>query len=80
MDNDPKHTSESTTDHLKRRRLKILSWTSQYLDLNITENLWIDLKRAVRARRPGNLTGQEDFCKEEWEQIPQTRIESVYKL
>lgn len=36
-----------------------------------------DLKRAVRARLPRNLTELENFCKEEWVKIPQTRIERL---
>ena len=64
-------------DYLKRRMLKVLRWRPQSPDLNITENLWIDLKRAVRARRPRNLTELEEFCKEEWVKIPQTRTERL---
>ncbi len=77
MDHDPKHISKSTMDYLKRRKLKVLPWPSQSPDLNIIENLWIDLKRAVRARRPRNLTELEDCCKEEWAKIPQTRTERL---
>lgn len=77
MDNDPKHTSKSTVDYIKRRKLKVLPWPSQSPDLNIIENLWIDLKRAVRDRQPRNLKELEDFCKEEWAKIPQTRIERL---
>uniref|UniRef100_A0A3Q3KMZ5 Tc1-like transposase DDE domain-containing protein n=1 Tax=Monopterus albus TaxID=43700 RepID=A0A3Q3KMZ5_MONAL len=77
QDNDPKHTSKSTMEYLKRRRLKVLEWPSQSPDLNIIENLWVDLKRAVHARRPKNITELEAFCKEEWEKIPSTRIERL---
>ncbi|XP_063793869.1 uncharacterized protein LOC134949303 isoform X3 [Pseudophryne corroboree] len=77
MENDPKHTSKSTVDYIKRRNLKVLPWPSQSPDLNIIENLWIDLKRAVRHRQPRNLKELEDFCKEVWAKIPQTRIERL---
>lgn len=77
MDNDPKHTSKSTVDYIKRHKLKVLPWPSQSPDLNIIENLWIDLKRAVRDRQPRNLKELEDFCKEQWAKIPQTRIERL---
>ena len=39
-------------------------------DLN-NKNPWID-------RRPKNLTELEDFSKEEWAKIPQTRIERLF--
>jgi len=50
---------------------------SQSIDLNIIENLWIDLERAVCARPPRNLTELEDFYEGEWANIPKTIIESV---
>ena len=61
--NGPKHTSKSTVDYIKRRKLKVLLWPSQFPDLDIIENLWIDLKRAVCGRQTRNLKELEDFCK-----------------
>ena len=46
-------------------------------DLNIIENVWGDLKQAVHARKPSNLTELEMFCKEEWSKIPSTRIQTL---
>ena len=34
-------------------------------DLNITDNLWVDLKRAVHARQLKNIAELEAFYKEE---------------
>jgi len=47
QDNDPKHSSSSTTECVKKKRIKVLQWSSQSPDLNLTEMLWWDLKRAV---------------------------------
>jgi len=52
QDNDPKHSSKSTTECLTRKRIKVLQWSSQSPDLNLTEMLWWDLKRAVHKRMP----------------------------
>lgn len=38
QDNNPKHTSKSTTDR-KNKRITVLRWPSQSLDLNPTEML-----------------------------------------
>ena len=69
MDNDPKHTSKVVAKWLKDNKVKVLEWPSQSPDLNPTENLWAELKKHVRARRPTNLTRLHQFCREEWAKI-----------
>ena len=49
QDNDPKHTSKSTSEWLKKPKMKVLEWPNQSLDLNLIEMLWHDLKQAVHA-------------------------------
>ena len=46
---------------------------SQSPDLNPIENLWHDLKIAVHQRNPSNLKELEQFCLEEWTNIPVAR-------
>uniref|UniRef100_A0A8C4XFK0 Tc1-like transposase DDE domain-containing protein n=1 Tax=Erpetoichthys calabaricus TaxID=27687 RepID=A0A8C4XFK0_ERPCA len=76
-DNDPKHTSKSTSEWLKKNKMKTLEWPSQSPDLNPIEMLWHDLKKAVHARKPSNKAELQQFCKDEWAKIPPERCKRL---
>jgi transposase len=69
MDNDLKHTSKVVAKWLKDNQVKVLEWLLQSPDLNPIENVWTELKKPVRARRPTNLTQLHQLCPEEWVKI-----------
>ncbi|KAK3573943.1 hypothetical protein QTP86_033016, partial [Hemibagrus guttatus] len=73
QDNDPKHTSKSTSKWLKKNKMKTLEWPSQSPDLNPIEMLWHDLKKVVHARKPSSVSELQQFCKDEWAKIPPQR-------
>ncbi|KAK3527282.1 hypothetical protein QTP86_018605 [Hemibagrus guttatus] len=73
QDNDPKHTSKSTSEWLKKNKMKTLEWPTQSPDLNPIEMLWDDLKKVVHARKPSNVAELQQFCKDEWAKIPPQR-------
>ncbi|KAK3542759.1 hypothetical protein QTP70_002767 [Hemibagrus guttatus] len=73
QDNDPKHTSKSTSEWLKKNKMKTLEWPSQSPDLNPIEMLWHDLKKVVHARKPSNVAELQQLYKDEWAKIPPQR-------
>ncbi|KAK3563022.1 hypothetical protein QTP86_013282 [Hemibagrus guttatus] len=74
QDNDPKHTSKSTSEWLKKNKMKTLEWPSQSPDLNPIEMLWHDLKKVVHARKPSNVAELQQFCKDEWAKNSSTAL------
>lgn len=70
QDNDPKHTSHSTKEWLKKNKLKVLHWLSQSPDFNPIEILWKDLKWAVHLSKSGNIPELKKICMKEWGKIP----------
>ena len=72
MANDSKQTSKVVTKWLKDNKVKVLKWPSQSPDLSLIENLWAELKKHARERRPTNLTQLHQLCQEEWAKIHPT--------
>ncbi|KAL7876396.1 hypothetical protein AOLI_G00113590, partial [Acnodon oligacanthus] len=76
-DNDPKHTSKTTTALLKRLRVKVMDWPSMSLDLNPIEHLWGILKRKVEECKVLNIRQIRDVVMEEWKSIPVATYEAL---
>uniref|UniRef100_A0AAY4B9U9 Transposase n=1 Tax=Denticeps clupeoides TaxID=299321 RepID=A0AAY4B9U9_9TELE len=66
QDNDPKHTSKSTSEWLKKNKKNTLEWPSQSPNLNPIEMLWQDLASEL-----------QQFCKDEWAKIPPERCKRL---
>ncbi len=64
QDNDPKQTSKSTSEWLKKNKIKVLEWPNQSPDLNLIEMLWHDLKQSFHAWKPSSVAELKQFCKE----------------
>lgn len=69
QDNDPKHIS----------KMAEIENTLQSPDLDMTEMLWPDLKRAVCEQMPANLNELKQCCNDEWGKSLQQQCEKRMK-
>ncbi len=76
-DNDPKHTSKTTTALLKELREKVMDWPSMSPDLNPIEHLWGILKRKVEECNVSNIHQLRDVIMEEWKRTPVATCEAL---
>ena len=76
-DNDPKHTSKTTTALLKRLRVKVMDWPIMSPDLNPIEHLWGILKQKVEVRKVSNICQLYNIVMEEWKSTPVATCEAL---
>lgn len=76
-DNDPKHTSGVVSRYLKNKKINVIQWPAQSPDLNPIENLWAELNRATKDRKPKNEDELFDILKSAWQSLT---LEYVHKL
>ncbi|KAF7241327.1 Parafibromin [Varanus komodoensis] len=75
-DNDPKHTSKTTTALLRKLRVKVMDWPSMSPDLNPIEHLWGILKWKVEECKVSNIHQLRNVM-EEWKRTPVATCEAL---
>ena len=81
QDNAPIHKAQTSMDWFKKHKFMLFPHPPSSSDLNPIEPVWWELKKAIR-RRPHTPTSYEKLeiaIREEWERIPQEKID-VYIL
>lgn len=77
QDNAPCHTSKSSIRWFQDNNVSLLDWPAQSPDMSPIENLWQDLKEAVRRRRPTNKGQLKTVLFEEWDKIRPERCQTL---
>jgi hypothetical protein len=81
QDNAAVHSAKVVKSYFTANNIPLLEWPARSPDINIIENLWADLARAVYAKgRQFNNTKELKECiLLEWGKINQKRIKKLYK-
>ena len=79
QDNTPCHSSKYTMAWLNDQNIKVMKWPSLSHDLNIIENLWAVLVRAVyeNNRKFNNVNDLRCAIVREWNNIDQAVIQNL---
>lgn len=81
QDNARPHSARLTADYLHQNNVNVLPWPAYSPDLSPIEHIWDQLGQAVsrRAVRPVNRQELIHALQEEWDNIPQFRIQRLVR-
>uniref|UniRef100_A0A914WS60 Tc1-like transposase DDE domain-containing protein n=1 Tax=Plectus sambesii TaxID=2011161 RepID=A0A914WS60_9BILA len=68
--NTAKHTSNVVKEWFQTKKVSVLAWPSQSLDLNPIEHLWDEVQRRMGDRKFSNRDTLFAAIKKTWESIP----------
>ena len=77
QDNAPCHTLVSTRRWFQTNNVRVMDWPPQSPDMNPIENLWGDLKIAVRRHQPTSKAQLKAVLQDDWQRIAPERCQNL---
>jgi hypothetical protein len=78
-DNAPAHSAHATQEWLEEHDVQVIQWPAQSPDLNIIENVWDMLGRAVRKDRPTSRHQLIASLQRAWNSLTADYIRRLYE-
>ena len=80
QDNAAVHTAKIVKEYFLKENISTLQWPACSFDLNIIENCWVLLSRAVytEGRQFSDINELKTCITTEWENLAQTKIKELY--
>ncbi|CAH2088125.1 unnamed protein product [Euphydryas editha] len=81
QDNAAVHTANFVKDYFSERNIQILTWPARSPDLNIIENCWGKLARAVylNGKQYNNVEQLKNAIQDKWNKLDQNYIKNLYE-
>jgi len=77
-DNAPVHRACITENYKQENNINCTTWPAQSPDLNVCENVWLRIKRALQPIA-GNINNQNELIQRVWESLPVNYIQGLYQ-
>lgn len=71
QDGAPCHTAKSVKAFLQRKKIPLLPWPGNSLDISPIENLWMIVKRRIAQRKPTSKTALIEALIDVWARDPE---------
>lgn len=80
QDNAPCHTAAVVKEWFRKEGITVLDWPSQSPDINPIENLWIQIKRMVAAKKPKDKVKLTEAIIDSWHRVIRDEPERLRNL
>ena len=75
----PCHKSKVVKKYKKKHKIKIIPFPAQSADINSIKNLWCELDKAKKQKKPSNQNELFQIIEDGWKKILQCKLEKLVK-
>ena len=77
FNNTPCHKSKVVKKYIQKYKIKIIPFPPQSADINPIENLWCELDKVIKQKKPSNQNELFQFIEDGWKSILQCKLKKL---